>query len=154
MRYYGFVMNTSTEEIGKNATVRWKNYDYDTVLGAVNAYFYQAIKNDIGFHCYRETENGVYAVFFYDENKFSVDSAFAEISEILSTAFSIHKIKEAPYEITGGDFYDCINEARRRGYGAAGRGMKLIDMAKLNVFHVLKDNSRTHNNLAIQLAYL
>ena len=90
MRYYGFVLNTSAEEISKNSTIRWKDYDYDSPIGAMNKYMYQKIKNGLTFLAYRVAENNtVYSMFSYDESKYSLEDAYQNVLDLLADTFRV-----------------------------------------------------------------
>ena len=115
MRYYGFVLNTSAEEISKNSTIRWKDYDYDSPIGAMNKYVYRELKSGLTFLAYAVAENDtVYSMFSYDESKYSLEDAYQNILDLLADTFRVKKVKVEPYEITSGCFYDYWLEAKRR----------------------------------------
>ena len=132
MRYYNFVLKTTSEQIGEGTTkIRLKDYDYESNIGAVNHYMYQNLKNGVTFLAYREEENAVPAVFSYDEKKWSFDEAYDHITGYLSDIFSVNKISAEPCEITAYQCYDCYLEARRRAYSSRWR---IIDAANLEFY--------------------
>ena len=59
MRYYGFALKASEELISKNATIKIRDYDYDSAIAAMNKYFYQKRRNGINFLAYREEKADV-----------------------------------------------------------------------------------------------
>lgn len=114
MRYYNFVLKTTSEKIQAGAAIRLKDYDYDSVICAVNSYMHQIMDNGISFFAYREEKEAVQAVFSYDEKKVMFNEAYDYIVEILSDTFSIKQIKSEPCEITMYQSYENIQEAKRR----------------------------------------
>ena len=71
MRYYKTIINTSSEKVLENATIKLRDYGYynNNVIAAVNGYIYQNLKSGIYFLIYREEENGIYAGIAFDEKK-------------------------------------------------------------------------------------
>ena len=117
MRYYSFIMKTSSEEIAQNTKIRLREYNYDCTLGAVNDFIQQTKqKQDSCFFAYREEEGKISAAFSFNEKTDSLQSAFELLTETLKENFSIKKIVQEPVEITTKDFYDYLYEARRRNY--------------------------------------
>lgn len=114
MRYYNFVLKTTTKKIEEGSKIRLRDYDYDSAIGAMNAFLYKTIKNGISFFAYREEEGAILAAFAYDEKKGTFNEAYDHLTEILSSTFSVKQIKTEPFEISMVDFYDCLLEARRR----------------------------------------
>ncbi len=117
MRYYSFILDTSTEKIEKNSIIKLRDYDFDSALGAMNAYIYNKLINGVSFLAYREDAgDSVYAVFAYDESKNNMSDAYGSIIAILGSTFRVKRLKEEPCEITGEQFFECILEAKRRTY--------------------------------------
>lgn len=117
MRYYGFVLNTSAEQIKEKAQINLREYDYQCPIRAMNNYMYSTMKNGLAFLAYREeTENRVLAAFSYDEKRESFCDAYAYVVDMLNSAFQIRKFKGVPCEITMFQFLDYLLEARRRDY--------------------------------------
>lgn len=138
MRYYGFVLNTSAEEIKENCTIRWKDFDYDSPIGAMNKYLYRELKSGLTFLAYGVAENDtVYSMFSYDESKYTLEDAYHNILDMLSDAFHVRKVKVEPYEITSGCFYDYWLEAKRR---ALMHHSRFYELANLRVYEDLDRN--------------
>ena len=114
MRYYSFVLKTTSAKIQEGAKIRLKEYDYDSPVAAMNNYIYKNIQNAMAFFAYREEEGAIYASFSYDERKNSFQDAYNHILEILSEVFSVKQVKAEPCEITMYQFYEYLLEARRR----------------------------------------
>jgi len=118
MRYYGFALKASEELIKKNATVKLREYDFDSAIAAMNKYFYQKRRNGISFLAYREEEGDVVlAVFCFEEKIISFDDAYEYILDMIHQPFGISRVRKEPYEITGHEYYECIQEAKRRDIG-------------------------------------
>ncbi len=131
MRYYGFEIGTSAKEIQENSKVKWKDYDYDSPIAAVNKYMYQKIKNGLTFLTYGSSDNNtLYSMFSYDESKYSLQGAYSYILDMLEEAFGIKKVVAAPYEITSYQCYEFILESRRRNFFHHHR---LVDLANLRI---------------------
>ena len=130
MRYLKFTINTSAEEIEKNAKIRLKDYYYETAIGALNMYMYRKMTNNITFQAYRE-ESGkrLHAVFSYDEQKRTFDDVYAELRELMQQVAPIKRIQSEPEEITIYEFLDCLLEARRRDYSSS--WSRILETAKL-----------------------
>ncbi len=136
MRYYGFVLNTSSEKIVNGSTIRLKDYDFETTIGGVNRYLYQVLKNGVSFLAYREDEGDkIHACFSYDENIDTFENSYDYICETLHSTFKINKPGKEPFEITGGQFYNCVAEARRRAYHH--NAYKFIEMNNLGYYDEL-----------------
>ena len=132
MRYYSLILKTSTEEIKEKSRVNLKEYGYNDVLTSLNNYYYRNIKNNIAFLGYREEENTIYAIFLYDEKKYTFQEAHTYISENLADVFSVKRISDF-HEISMYEAYEDFREAQRRehiNYSSNG----FIDIAKLWVF--------------------
>lgn len=132
MRYYSLVLKTTSEKIMENATIRLKDFDYQSAIGAMNNYIYKNIKNDIAYFAYREEENVILAVFAYDERKSPFREAYDHLLEILGGVFSIRQVKGEPCEITTYRFFECLLEARRREYCMS--WLKLADTANAKIY--------------------
>ena len=117
MRYYNCVLKTNVEEINNNTKIKLRDYDYDSTLGAVNAYFCKHLDNDFYFFTYREESNAVLASFCYDEKKTSYQEAFEYFKFVLKDAFCITGMIGGPCEVTMFEYLENIQEAKRRGCG-------------------------------------
>ena len=150
MRYYEFILGTSSEEIKGKSKIRLKDYDFDSVIGAVNKYLHQNMKSSIRFLAYDDCEKGgIPAVFCYDESKHSFADAYEYVLSELESIFNITKVKEAPIEITSGRFYECFQEAKRR---SACTHFGMSEMAKIRV-HLDSCRDRDGNsNMFFELA--
>ena len=132
MRYYSFVLDTTSEKLREGAKIRLKDYDYASNVGAMNHYMYRNMKNGISFLAYREEGNAILAAFSYDEKKGLFSEAYDCISETLNAVFSVGQIKVEPCEITTYEFYEYVQEARRRSYFQyMGR---FIDASNLSIY--------------------
>ena len=119
MRYYELVLSGSSERIksGSASGLRWKDFDYESPIAAVNAYMYQNLKNDISFIIYREDEAArLPAVFSFDETQCSFDSVYSYLTEMLTKSFGLGRVMMEPVEVTMYQFLDCTLEARRHTY--------------------------------------
>ena len=129
MRYYNFVLKTTSEKIKAGATIRLKDYDFESAIAAMNTYMYKNIKNGITFFAYREEGNAILAAFSYDEKKGTFHEAYNHILENLSSIFSVKQIRSEPCEITMAQFYENLLEVRRRslfsGWGRIADGAHL-----------------------------
>lgn len=144
MRYYNFVMGTTSEKIKAETTkIRLKDYDYDSTICAVNHYMYNIMDNGISFFAYREEKDAVQAVFSYDEKKKTFNEAFDYITEILSDIFSIKQIKADPYEITMYQSYENMLEAKRRVF--LHNWNRMTDNMKLNFYSYYYNNNEDFN---------
>lgn len=130
MRYYEFIMNTSVEQLEKNAKIKLREYGYSGSIGAMNSYMYQTVKNGMGFFAYREESgNSILAAFYYDEKKEVLSNVYDYIIEGIKNAFKKIRIQSNPNEITMYQFLDCFLEGKRRGYNEG--GYRFIEFAKV-----------------------
>lgn len=136
MRYYNQEIIITTEEIEKNTTIRLRDYDYDSTIGAVNSYMYKANDNHMGFFIYRILSDRLLAVISYDEQKVSGDVAFSSIYSNLYSGFEIVKFGKAE-EITIHEALDNVVEARRKGF-LAGAPFRYVEDAKLWLYEIKK----------------
>ena len=144
MRYYSLILKANSDQIQKETVsdIRLRDYCYDSAIGAVNAYVYKNIENNVGFYMYHEEEDKIYAVFSYDEKKISYRDAYDCLTETLREKFNIKKVLSEPDEITMYQALDYYKEGRRRDYMIP--GTKLIDNVNLWLYYVdLKDEIRS-----------
>lgn len=133
MRYYGLTINTSAEKLEKNSIVRLKDYDYDNTICALNHYMYKNLTNGVSFLAYRYDGNdGLHAVFSHDESKLNLSDAYGHLLAILNGTFHVKRMKEEFFEITMGQFYDCLLEGKRRG-NAKGY-FNIVDNSNLRIY--------------------
>lgn len=144
MRYFGFTLRTSAEQIEKKAKIRLKEYDYQSPVAAMNNYMYKNMKNGICFFAYREEGNAILSAFSYDEKKESFCDAYDYILEMLNGIFLIKKVKAEPCEITTRQFCEYLHEARRREY--AFNCAKISEAANIKLYDY-------YNNEQIVLHY-
>ena len=116
MRYYSFIIKANDEIIKKNSKIRLKDYDYDSSICAMNTYIFRNIRNGLSFFAFREEGDSLYADFSFDENSDSLSSAYNTILEIMDEKFLIKTVKEEPFEIIIHQFFDDLEECRRREY--------------------------------------
>ncbi len=141
MRYYSFVLGANSEEIEEAAKINnvcLKNYDYDNIPAAVSAYLNRNIDNDICFFIYKAEANAMSAAFSYNERKYSYEDVYDRITGILKEVFSVKKIRSSPCEVTGYQFSDLADEAKRRAL-AHSTWHRIIDTAKMEYLEDLSD---------------
>lgn len=149
MRYYKLILNTTSDEITKGATIRLRDYDFESAIGAVNRYMYQNLDNNILFLMYREENGKILTALSYDEKRGTLNDAYDCILKILSEKFSITKIGSEPYEITMAEFIDCIREAKRRGISI--NWSRLAENAKIDFLIDLDKPASLHHDLKEQI---
>ena len=88
MRYYNMVLNTNAETLDERATVDYREYRGDNPITAMNNYIYKHIENGLVFFAYREEGPGTYAVFSYDERKFSFQDAHDYMTNFQSAIYA------------------------------------------------------------------
>ena len=141
MRYYGCVLNVTSEMVKTNARINFRDYYSDTTIGSMNIYLYKNLRNDFKFLCYREEGNAILAAFAYNENKCSYQDACNYFMDVLNEAFLINHMKSEPVELTMYQFLDCVMETRRRDYGYC--GTRLIDDTNLWIYYCQYMDKRT-----------
>ena len=139
MRYFGFAMKTSSEQIRENAKIKLREYDYQSPVAAMNSYMYKNMKNGICYFAYREEANGILAAFSYDGKKGSFLDMYDYILEMLHAIFSIHKAEAEPCEITMYQFYEYLLEAKRRDYFTY--WTRVIETANIRIYDYHKNES-------------
>lgn len=143
MRYYGFVLNTNTDEIKENARINLREYAYDNPVAAINNYMLKNMKNDVSFFVYREEDNNsVFTVFSYNEKKGRFQDIYTYLLEMLNDNFQIKKLKAEPCEITMYQFMDCLLEARRREYVAVSN--RFIEASNLWIYNYYNEPKSFH----------
>ena len=149
MRYYNFILGTSSEQIEKNdaAKVNLKPYRYeDSTLSGVNAYLYRNLDNNMCFFVYREEEQALYAAFTVNEQKVSFEQAFEHLTGTLREALGIRKILKQPYEVTMFQFLDCYNECKRRSYSWSASG-RVTEACNLFIYYTMQGVAPSDNTL-------
>lgn len=131
MRYFRVTLETTAEQIEKNASIRLKDYGYDIIIGAVNNYFYRNNPTGITFFSYREEKEKVLSAFSYDDQKATFQDAYGTIIEILRKAFGV-KPASPPQETTMKTFWESLAEARRREF--LPHWLKVTELSRLTVF--------------------
>lgn len=133
MRYFKFTLITSAKEIGENAKVKLREYSYDSPIAAVNCFMHKTMKNNVTFLMYREeSDNLVSSAFAYDERKYSYQDTLQYILDILNDTFCIKRIKEDPQEVTMFQFYEYLQEAKRRDF--INYSHQILDSANLFIW--------------------
>ena len=145
MRYFGFTLRTSAEQIEKKAKIRLKEYDYQSPVAAMNNYMYKNMKNGICFFAYREEDGALSSAFSYDEKKESFCGAYDYILEMLNEIFPVKKVKAEPYEITTHQFYEYLCEAKRREYAVS--WARITDAANIKLYDYYNEQKTLHYNL-------
>lgn len=133
MRYFEFALKTNSEQIEKNAKIRLKDYDYDSPIAAMSSYMYRNMRNNLCYFSYREEGDATLAAFSYDERKDSLCTAYDYILEMLKDKFGIKQVKAEPCEITMHQFYECMQEARRRSY--IPHWSRITETANMDAYH-------------------
>lgn len=116
MRYYNMVLNTNAETLDEQALVEYKDFRSENPITAMNNYTYKHIENGLVFFAYREEGPGTYAVFSYDEQKFSFQDAHDYMTNFLQETFQIKQINDCDEEITLRQLFTHLMEGRRREY--------------------------------------
>lgn len=130
MRYFEFALLTNAVEIEENAKIKLRDYSYDSPIAAVNCFMYKTMKNNVAFLMFREeSDELVSAAFAFDERKYSYQDTLQYILDILNDSFCIKRIKSDPQEVTMFQFYEYLQEARRRDFINYSR--QFIDSANL-----------------------
>lgn len=114
MRYYELTLPVNSEQIKERAVIRLTNYHHESAIGAVNSYMEKNSKNGLMFFTYREEDDGIRAVFTYDEKARSFSDAYEHIVCILNDVFGVSEVLPEPGEITMRSFFDRYIEAKRR----------------------------------------
>ncbi len=140
MRYYQFLIRTNNELVGVNATIRLKDYAYESNFAAMNTYMVKKMNNDVTFFAYREEGTKTYAVLSYDEQKDTLQGTFDHIMGILTEIFGIKKVLAEPEEITMFQYIDAYNEGARRDYMI--HRSRIIDTANLWAWDYYKNATR------------
>lgn len=139
MRYYNLGLNMKADEIKENARINLREFSYSDPIEAVNNYMEKSLKNGFSFCIYRETENGCFAIFSYDGQKYAFSSACDHILDTLKEAVPLQKRKVQTEEITMHQFMDAIKEAKRRGYFLV--GMRIVDIARVWIYNFYSDET-------------
>ncbi|MCR5339110.1 MAG: AAA family ATPase [Lachnospiraceae bacterium] len=140
MRYYHFTIVANNEVIGQNATIRLKDYNFDSNIGALNAYMLKHLSNDITFCAYREEGETLCAGFSFDETKDTYEAVYNQIVEMLTDPFHISPAKQEPYEITMHDYMDDYLEGRRRDYAVTGYG-RFVDISRMWIYDYYRNRT-------------
>ena len=115
MRYFELALMSTTDEIKERATINLREYGYNCPVASLNNYMCKSLNTGFSFFAYRETTEGlILSAFSYDERKHPYPEACQYILDILNDAFSIRNILDSPSEITMFQFFEYLQEARRR----------------------------------------
>lgn len=144
MRYFDFIIQTNSEQIRENAKINLREHDYRNSIAAMSDYMYHHIKNGICFFAYREEGEMTLAAFSFDEKKGLFPEMYDYILEMLNEIFPVRKVKTEPCEITMYQFYEYMQEARRRNY--LPYGTRMIETANVTICDY-------YNNEPIHLHY-
>jgi len=116
MRYYNLLIKTEIEIFSEAVNETCKRYGYEYYQHRVNGYTFQTFVNDINTVIYREERNAIYAVFSYNEKKYSFDKAYDYIIDRINDVSKTAKLHCKTKEITMYEYYTNLNEADRRNY--------------------------------------
>ncbi|MCR5291902.1 MAG: AAA family ATPase [Eubacterium sp.] len=158
MRYYQLLLKAGAESIQANATIKLREYSYDSPVEALNNYMYRHLSKGINFVAFwEEKDSKLHAVFSFDEREASFENVYDEITNVLSDKFKITRVLTEPDEITVSDFYESINEGKRRGI-MSNFWSKILDSAKIwliDYVHMYDDHKRpfTFDELTITKDY-
>ena len=141
MRYYGLLLKTNDKQILDTKKINLKDYGYCSAVASLNGYVYQFLPKDINFLIYREEEKKLLAVFSYDEQLMSFDSAMENLSETLGSAFDYKGLASEPNEISMSEYIDAIRECKRRQLMERW-GSSLYDNAKLWLYEYIQRNDK------------
>lgn len=115
MRYFELALISTTDEIKESATINLREHGYNCPVASLNNYMCKTLNTGFAFFAYRETAEGlILSAFSYDERKHPYSEACQYILDILNDAFSIRNILDSPSEITMFQFFEYLQEARRR----------------------------------------
>lgn len=117
MRYFEFALITTTDEITASANINLREYGYNSPIASVNTYMYENMNTGIAFFAYRTTSEGVVlSAFSYDERKHTYSDTYTYILDMLRDAFCIRRPLNEPKEITMFQFFEYVQEAKRREF--------------------------------------
>lgn len=135
MRYYGCVLQASSDEIKEKTKINLREYYFNNILCAMNEFMYRNIKNFLNFFAYQEENGAIFAAFSYHEQKGSFRDACDYIFGMLADYFSVRKVKVEPYEITMLQFLDHLLEGQNRDYvGGVGKN---VDASNLWIYQFM-----------------
>lgn len=115
MRYYNFILKTTSEQIKDKAKKKIAQFQWGKTLEAINDYMYEYLKNGVAYFAYREETNVIKAIFSYDEKMDLLSNVYDYLLDVLDDISPIKGKSEDPCEITMHDFIECIAEGRRHG---------------------------------------
>jgi len=129
MRYYAIKFKATSETIKEHSKIELREYGYNGILESVNSYVYSHMQNDVTFLIYREEKNLILAIFSYNERKVSFQTASDNLLCLLKDTFGINRVQKELEELTMCEFFDCLQEAKRRDivYGAG----KIVEESNL-----------------------
>ena len=117
---------------------------FDTFCGisTVNAFVQRHASNGLSFFIYKVEGETAYAVFAFDEQKNSFQSAYDEICRLIKDNFGIGLTKEDPVEITMHHFKELFVEAKRHDH-IQSSVMRIVDMAHLWTYYLNSDEEKS-----------
>lgn len=146
MRYFKMKLATSEQQIREKAKINLRDYGYDSTIAAVNVYMHKTMRNGLSFLIYRLEDNGsALAGFSFDEKNERFDNAYSYIMGHLKDAFSIRKVKEEPYEVTMFEYYECLNEAKRRDLTSYFSGFVSQANLWMHDYNILESNNKHYD---------
>lgn len=139
MRYFELSLVSTSDKIKEQATINLREYGYGNPIASINNYMYQKMNTGFSFFAYQEVAEGVIlSAFSYDERKHSFQEAYQYILDKLNEAFCIRRTLDIPCEITMFQFFEYLQESKRRDY--INFSASILDVANLFVSgHFLGD---------------
>lgn len=142
MRYYAFLVKTNEEKIRKNTSIRYSEYCCDSGVSTVNAFVQRHAPNGLSFFIYKVEGETAHAVFAFNEQKFTLQSAYDEICRLIKDNFGVGMMKEDPAEITMHHFKELFVEAKRHDH-IQSSVMRVVDMARLWTYYLNSDEEKS-----------
>lgn len=139
MRYINCTINANENKIMDTAKIRWKDYDYDSPISAVNKYMYRHIISNVMCFIYRVEGEVSKAAFFYHEDKLTLKNAWNAINDKLLEIADICIEDTEPEEITTYQYLECLQEAKRRFYA---HGYNYLTEANEFIYNYMHDTEK------------
>lgn len=141
MKYYGFLLETNEEKIMAAGKVRRSEFCCDNGIATVNAYVQRNTPSSLSFFIHDVEGDIAHAVFAFDEQKHTLETAHAEICGMVKDAFNAGLSKAEPYEITMNRFKELFMEAKRHDY-IQSSAMRIAEAAHLWNYYLNADDER------------
>ena len=141
MKYYGFLLETNEEKIKAAGKIRRSDFCCDNGIATVNAYVQRNTPSSLSFFIHDVEGDIAHAVFAFDEQKHTLESAHAEICGMVKDACNAGLSKAEPYEITMYRFKELFMEAKRHEY-IQSSSMRIAEAAHLWNYYLNADDER------------